>query len=70
FQLDQGNIFCGTFFGPNAHIQYDQTTQVYGALVGNSIKLDKGACFHYDRNLAKIRHGTTGEMIQVAWKEL
>ena len=68
-QFDQGNTFYGAFYGPNAHIQYDQTTEVYGALVGNSIKLDKGACFHYDRNLAKITKGTTGEMLFSSWGE-
>jgi len=68
-QFDQGNEWYGTFFGPNADIQYDQTTEVYGSLVGGSIQLDQGACFHYDRNLSKIPHGTTGRMLQVAWNE-
>ncbi|UCD95272.1 MAG: hypothetical protein JSU69_04275 [Candidatus Zixiibacteriota bacterium] len=69
-QFDQGNTFVGSFYGPNAHIQYDQTTQVFGSLVGNTIQLDAGACLHYDRNLAKIKHGTTGKMILVAWREI
>jgi hypothetical protein len=69
-QFNQGNTFYGSFYGPNAHIQYDQTTEVFGALVGNTIQLDRGACFHYDRNLANIRHGTTGEMMAVAWGEI
>lgn len=69
-QFDQGNTFYGAFYGPNAHIQYDQTTQAYGSLVGNSIKLDKGACFHWDRDLANATHNTTGEMIEVAWGEI
>ena len=65
----QGNTFTGAFYGPDAHIQYDQTTQLFGALVGNTIKLDRYACFHYDRSLARVTHGTTGEMIAVAWGE-
>ena len=69
-QFDQGNTFVGTFYGPNAHIQYDQTTQVFGSLVGNTIQLDQGACLHYDRDLAKIKHGTTGKMMLVAWREI
>ena len=68
--FNQGNIFNGAFYGPNAHIQYDQTTQVYGALVGNTIKLDRYACFHYDRSLGRLSFGTTGEMIAVAWGEV
>jgi len=69
-QFDQNNIFYGAFYGPNAHIQYDQTTQAYGSLVGNTIQLDKDACFHYDRSLSKIQKGTTGDMLLVAWREL
>jgi len=69
-QFDQGNIFHGTFYGPDAHIQYDQTTQAFGSLVGDTVQLDKGACFHYDRNLAKIKKGTTGRMFKVAWREI
>jgi len=68
--FNQYNIFVAAYYGPNAHIQYDQTTNAYGSLVGGSIKLDKGACFHYDRNLANLKKGTTGEMVKVAWKEL
>jgi hypothetical protein len=66
----QDNVFSGAFYGPDAHIQYDQTTQVYGSLIGNSIQLDRYACFHYDRSLARVTHGTTGEMITVAWGEI
>ena len=69
-QFDQNNEFYGAFYGPNAVIQYDQTSQVFGSLVGSQVGLDQFACMHYDRNLAKITHGTTGEMLPIAWKEL
>jgi Tfp pilus assembly protein PilX len=69
-QFDQDNVFCGAFYGPDAQIQYDQTTQVYGSLIGADIKLDKYACFHYDRGLAKVKHSRTGDMIMVAWREM
>ena len=68
-QFDQDNQFYGAFYGPNAHIQYDQTTQVYGSLVGNTLKLDQGACFHFDRNLMNVKKGRTGEMVATAWGE-
>ncbi len=68
-EFDQGNTFYGAFYGPNATIQYDQTTSVYGSIVGGSIQLDAGACFHYDRNLANITKGTTGEMLFSSWGE-
>ena len=68
-QFDQDNTFYGTFYGPNADIQYDQTTQVYGSLIGNSLTLDKNACFHYDQSLYEIKFRTTGEMEAVAWRQ-
>lgn len=68
-QFDQDNQFYGAFYGPNAHIQYDQTTQVFGSLVGNTLKLDQGACFHFDRNLMNVKKGKTGEMVAAAWGE-
>jgi hypothetical protein len=69
-QFDQYNTFYGAFYGPNAVIQYDQTTEVYGSLVADYIQLDSGACFHYDRDLANIKHNTTGRMLEIAWREL
>jgi Tfp pilus assembly protein PilX len=69
-QFDQDNIFYGAFYGPDAHIQYDQTTQAYGSLVGNTLQLDQNACFHYDRDLNKIKKTTTGKMFLVAWREI
>ncbi len=69
-QFDQGNKFYGTFYGPKGHIQYDQTTEVYGALVGSTIKLDQGACFHYDRALGKVRRRCQSGVTQVAWREI
>lgn len=67
-QFDQGNTFVGGFYGPNAHIQYDQTTQVYGSLVANTIQMDRDACFHYDRNLSSYTHGGGGGLTVVAWR--
>ncbi len=69
-QFDQNNAFYGAFYGPNAIIQYDQTTDVYGSLVADYIQLDGGACFHYDRDLARVQHNTTGRMLEIAWREL
>ena len=69
-QFDQDNIFYGVFYGPDAHIQYDQTTEAYGALVGNTLQLDEGACFHYDRTLANITKGKTGRMFALSWGEI
>ena len=68
--FNQGNTFTGAFYGPGALIQYDQTTQIYGSLVGGSIQLDKGACFHYDRSLGKIERIVYDEMLMVAVREI
>ncbi len=67
-RFDQDNVFNGAYYGPNAHIQYDQTTQVFGSLVGGSIKLDQDACFHYDRSLADLTKGTTDKLIVLGWR--
>lgn len=69
-QFDQYNSFYGAFYGPEATIQYDQTTEVYGSLIADFIQLDKGACFHYDRDLANVKHNKTGRMLEIAWREL
>lgn len=68
--FNQDNKFYGTFYGPNAHIQYDQTSEVYGSIVGSTIKLDQGACFHYDTALGKIKRKKLSGVTQVAWREL
>ncbi len=65
----QDNTFYGTFYGPNADIQIDQTTQVYGSLIGNSLNLDRSACFHYDQSLYDIKGRSTGAMEAVAWRQ-
>lgn len=65
----QDNTFYGTFYGPNADIQFDQTTQIYGSLIGNSLTMDRNACFHYDQSLSEIKFRSTGEMEAVAWRQ-
>ena len=68
-QIIEISAESGTAFRMKTHIQYDQTTNVYGALIGNSIKLDQGACFHYDRHLGNLQFGTTGDMLFSSWGE-
>ena len=69
-QFDQANVFYGVFYGPNAHTQYDQTTAFYGSLMSGTIKMDQGACFHFDRNLLKYRTGYTHVVERIAWREV
>ncbi len=69
-QFDQANIFYGVFYGPNAHTQYDQTTEFYGSLVSGTIKLDAGACFHFDRDLMNYKTGYTHTVERIAWREI
>jgi hypothetical protein len=68
--FNQGNTFYACYYGPNANIQYDQTTKVYGSLVGSSIQLDQGACFHYDRALSRVQRPLPEGVTLVAWREL
>ncbi|MDF1544032.1 MAG: hypothetical protein P1R58_02885 [bacterium] len=69
-QFDQANTFYGIFYGPNAHTQYDQTTNFYGSLISGTIKLDQGACFHFDRDLMNYKAGYTHQVERIAWREV
>ncbi|MBI5266273.1 MAG: hypothetical protein HY851_03470 [candidate division Zixibacteria bacterium] len=65
----QQNSFYGMFYGPKSAIEWDQTTMVYGALVGSDVHIMQFGRFHYDRSLSRVRHGVTGRMLAVAWKQ-
>lgn len=65
----QQNSFYGMFYGPKASIEWDQTTMVYGSLVGANIHVDQFGRFHYDRSLSRVKHGVTGKMLMVAWRQ-
>ncbi len=70
FSMFQNTAFYGSFYGPNATFKGRQDQELYGSLVASDISLHQNTCFHYDRNLSQVRHGTTGEMIVVAWRQL
>ncbi len=67
--LNQNVEFYAGFYGPNAAIAIDQTAQVYGSVLGSSVNLEQGACFHFDRDLRKVVRPASGLIETVAWKE-
>lgn len=68
--LGNGAEFFAAFYGPNTDIDVNNNTDVYGSLVGKSVKIANSACIHYDRSLRKIiKIGTDGYSI-IGWREL
>lgn len=68
--LGQHTEFHGGFWGPNAVIDVEQNTDVYGSLVGSSVTIANSACVHFDRSLSKVtRDSVTGVQV-IAWREL
>ncbi len=70
FSMFQNTSFYGAFYGPNATFKGRQDQNLYGSMVASDITLHQNTCFHYDRNLSRVKHGTTGEMISVAWRQI
>jgi hypothetical protein len=68
--IGEHSEFRAAFWGPNADIHIEQNTDVYGALVGASLKVVNSACIHYDRSLLQIKRGSINKMVIVAWREL
>jgi hypothetical protein len=69
FSMFQNTAFYGAFYGPNATFKGRQDQELYGSIVASDISLHQNTCFHYDRYLSQVRHGTTGEMVVVAWRQ-
>ena len=70
FQLGQGNIFYGVFYGPNVAFVAGQSSIMYGAIVAQTLQMGQNDCFHYDRGLAKFSKDGSGVVSTVAWREL
>ena len=70
FTMGQSSEFTGAVIAPNVNFNLAQYTDFYGSLMSNRIDLSNNPRFHYDRSLGLIINGTTGRMIQVAWREL
>ena len=69
FSMFEGSQFYGAFYGPNTTFKARQNSSLYGSVVASSATLHQYACMHYDRELSKIKKGTTGEMNVVAWRQ-
>lgn len=51
FWMRQYNDYYGTVWAPDADLQIDQGTEVYGALIGRTVQLDQTDGVHYDEAL-------------------
>ncbi len=70
FSMEQSTEFTGAVIAPNVNFTLDNYVDFYGAMLANTIDLGNNPRFHYDRSLGRIKMGTTGRMIRVAWREL
>jgi len=68
--LDNNTALTCAFYGPDADFILKNYTDFFGSVVSNLIEFSNNVCFHYDRSLAQIEKGETGDMIVVAWREL
>jgi hypothetical protein len=63
-----GSSIC-TMYAPNADVNVQLASDVYGAIIGNTITLQGGGKFHWDSNLANVETATFGFRV-TAWSEL
>jgi hypothetical protein len=55
--LDNGKQLTAVVYAPNAMVHFDNGGKLYGAVMGNSVVLDNGSSFFYDRQLANAASG-------------
>lgn len=67
--LNNDAVFVGTIYGPDAALYMDNSTVVYGSLVGEWITVDNNALIHYAECLAD--GGNVGFKVQVLnWNQV
>ncbi|MBL9209395.1 MAG: hypothetical protein JNL92_02955 [Opitutaceae bacterium] len=68
FTFDSNVQVYGCIYAPNAAITLNSNTDIFGAMIGNTIELDSNAEVHYDESLANV--GNMGGLRVTRWKEL
>ena len=66
--LSGNATFYGAINAPNAIFYPRGTTDIYGAIVAGSIKINGNPAFHYDERLGRMGMGENGYE-QVSWQE-
>jgi hypothetical protein len=54
FDFHSNTVYFGTIYAPNAHVLLNSNVQLFGAAIGNTIRLDSNACVHYDEKLGRM----------------
>jgi len=67
--LGQNTELTAAFYGPDATFLLENYTDFYGSVIAEYILFRNNVCFHYDRKLAEIEKGETGDYVVVAWRE-
>lgn len=68
-QFDQAGAYYGTIYAPNAAVQLDRDTIVYGAVLGQSIQLDRNSTIHFDEALLDGGAGGGNDYAVSTWLE-
>ncbi len=56
--LFSGNAeYYGTLYAPNAYVHVGGNVETFGSIIGNEIKYNGNANFHYDEDLADVEFG-------------
>ncbi len=69
YTMGQDTEISIAFYGPDADLVLENSCEIYGSIVANSIDMDNIACVHYDRALGDFVAGKTGVMTMIAWRE-
>ena len=67
--VGQNTVISMAFYGPDADLVLENSCDVYGSLVANTVNMSNIACVHYDRALGDLEFGKTGDMTMIAWRE-
>lgn len=67
--FDSNSQYYGTLYAKNADIILDGNTQVFGAVVGKTVRTDSNAIIHYDEALARNGPSVGSGIRTTAWKE-
>ena len=67
---DNDSVFYGAVYAPEAFIEVKNDCRIFGALIGESIKLDNSAEMHGDEALKKASvEGYAPEFVINRWRE-
>ena len=57
--MDSNGAFNGVIYAPSAAVELSSNTTVYGAVVGNTVKVDSNSHVYYDTTLPSLLTGST-----------